>query len=91
MTTKPKRQYGQRPGTMHIDRRAKRLLADPVSEGPDDELLTTKQVAGLRSGGRLPSRSARSPGVVAHAGPRLRETLSEKLGRASSEARSESF
>lgn len=51
MTTKPKkqkqpdRQYGQYPGTMHIDKRAARLLSDHVSEGPDDELLSTKQVA----------------------------------------------
>jgi hypothetical protein len=30
---------------MHIDRRATRLLADHVSEGPDDELLSTQQVA----------------------------------------------
>jgi len=30
---------------MHIDRRAARLLADHVSEGPDDEMLTTEQVA----------------------------------------------
>jgi hypothetical protein len=30
---------------MHIDRRAGRLLAEHVSEGPDDELLTTEQVA----------------------------------------------
>jgi hypothetical protein len=30
---------------MHIDKRAKRLLADPVSEGPDDELLKTQEVA----------------------------------------------
>jgi hypothetical protein len=32
-------------GTHHLDRRAKRLLTDPISEGPDDELLTTAQVA----------------------------------------------
>ena len=36
---------GTNPGSMHIDKRAGRLLADPISEGPDDELLTTEQVA----------------------------------------------
>jgi predicted DNA-binding transcriptional regulator AlpA len=30
---------------MHIDRRAGRLLAEHVSEGPEDEFLTTRQVA----------------------------------------------
>jgi predicted DNA-binding transcriptional regulator AlpA len=36
---------GTKPGSMHIDKRAGRLLADPVSDGPDDELLTTEEVA----------------------------------------------
>jgi predicted DNA-binding transcriptional regulator AlpA len=40
----PKRR-GQRPGSYHIDRRAERILNDPVSDGPDDQLLTTKQVS----------------------------------------------
>jgi predicted DNA-binding transcriptional regulator AlpA len=40
-----KKKTGQRPGTMHIDKRAARLLADHVSEGADDELLSTRQVA----------------------------------------------
>jgi hypothetical protein len=39
------RRYGQRAGSQHIDRRAGRLLAEPISEGPDDELLTTKQMS----------------------------------------------
>jgi hypothetical protein len=30
---------------MHIDRRARSILDSHVSEGPDDELLTTVQVA----------------------------------------------
>jgi hypothetical protein len=30
---------------MHIDRRARRILDSHVSEGPDDELLTTREVA----------------------------------------------
>jgi hypothetical protein len=30
---------------MHIDKRAGRILADPMSDGPADELLTTEQVA----------------------------------------------
>jgi hypothetical protein len=30
---------------MHIDRRAGRLLGDRIFEGPDDELLTTEQLA----------------------------------------------
>jgi len=34
-----------KPGTMHIDKRAARLLANPVSEGKDDDLLTTEEVA----------------------------------------------
>jgi hypothetical protein len=44
MEKSPKK-AGQQPGNMHIDKRAGRLLNDPVSEGPDDELLTTPQVA----------------------------------------------
>lgn len=42
---KSPRRYGQKPGSMHIDKRAGRLLASHVSEGPDDELLPTKRVA----------------------------------------------
>ena len=30
---------------MHIDRRAERLLRDHISDGPDDESLTTQDVA----------------------------------------------
>jgi hypothetical protein len=30
---------------MHIDKRAERLLSEHVSEGPDDETLTTRQVS----------------------------------------------
>jgi predicted DNA-binding transcriptional regulator AlpA len=40
---KPKR--GTKPGSLHIDKRAGPLLDSPISEGPDDELLTTEQVA----------------------------------------------
>jgi hypothetical protein len=40
-----KKKIGQRPGSMHIDKRAGKLLADPVSDGEDDELLSTEQVA----------------------------------------------
>jgi predicted DNA-binding transcriptional regulator AlpA len=40
-----KKKTGQRPGSMHIDRRAKSILESHVSEGPDDELLNTNQVA----------------------------------------------
>jgi hypothetical protein len=40
-----KKKTGQKTGSMHIDKRAKRLLADPLSEGADDDLLTTRQVA----------------------------------------------
>jgi hypothetical protein len=36
---------GKRVGVLHLDKRAERLLADPVSDGNDEELLTTKQVA----------------------------------------------
>ena len=36
---------GQTPGSMHIDKRARRLLDDHIAEGSDDELLTTEQVA----------------------------------------------
>jgi predicted DNA-binding transcriptional regulator AlpA len=36
---------GQVVGSLHIDRRASRLLSDPASDGPDDELLTTEQVS----------------------------------------------
>jgi predicted DNA-binding transcriptional regulator AlpA len=42
---KPPRRYGQATGSRHIDKRAKRILAETASEGPDDELLTTKQVS----------------------------------------------
>jgi hypothetical protein len=30
---------------MHIDKRAGRLLADPASEGEDDDMLVTQEVA----------------------------------------------
>ena len=40
-----KKRPGQRPGSMHIDRRAERLLGEHISEGPDDESLTTQEVA----------------------------------------------
>jgi hypothetical protein len=40
----PKRP-GTKPGSMHIDKRAGRLLADPISEGEDDDMLTTEEVA----------------------------------------------
>jgi predicted DNA-binding transcriptional regulator AlpA len=40
-----KKRRGQRRGSMHIDRRAARLLEDPVSEGSDDEILDTRQLA----------------------------------------------
>ena len=43
--TKSPHKPGTKPGTMHIDKRAGRLLNDPISEGPDDELLSTEQVA----------------------------------------------
>ena len=42
---KVKRKSGQRPGSMHIDRRAERLLGDHISEGPDDEALDTQDTA----------------------------------------------
>ena len=40
-----KKKPGQQPGSMHIDRRARQILDSHVSEGPDDELLNTKQVS----------------------------------------------
>jgi predicted DNA-binding transcriptional regulator AlpA len=40
VVTKPKKSGG-----FHIDRRAGRLLEDHVSEGPDDELLSTDETA----------------------------------------------
>lgn len=45
MATTTKKKTGQRPGSMHIDRRAKTILESHVSEGPDDELLSTTAVA----------------------------------------------
>jgi hypothetical protein len=36
---------GKHPGSLHIDRRAARLLAEPISDGDADELLTTAQMA----------------------------------------------
>jgi Helix-turn-helix domain len=46
MATKQKQtRKGQTPGTMHIDKRAERILREAVSDGPDDELLTTEEVA----------------------------------------------
>jgi predicted DNA-binding transcriptional regulator AlpA len=45
VTKNSQQKPGTKPGTMHIDKRAARLLADPISDGPDDDLLTTKQVA----------------------------------------------
>jgi hypothetical protein len=44
MMTKQRR-YGQKPGTMHIDKRADLLLACSLADGPDDEVLITKEVA----------------------------------------------
>ena len=45
MKKKRTRGPGKHPGTLHIDKRVERLLADPVSDGSDEELLTTEQVA----------------------------------------------
>jgi predicted DNA-binding transcriptional regulator AlpA len=44
-TPKTKSKPSTKTGSLHIDKRAPRLLDDPISEGPDDELLTTEQVA----------------------------------------------
>jgi hypothetical protein len=44
-TTTPKNKSGQQPGSMHIDKRARQILESHISEGPDDELLTTEQMA----------------------------------------------
>ena len=41
----PKKRRGQIPGSLHIDKRAARVLADPMSDGDADELLSTKQVS----------------------------------------------
>jgi hypothetical protein len=35
---------GQRPGTMHIDKRAEKLLAEKTAHS-DDDLLTTRELA----------------------------------------------
>jgi hypothetical protein len=40
-----KKKTGQQPGSMHIDKRAGRLLADPLSEGEDDQMLAAPKVA----------------------------------------------
>jgi hypothetical protein len=40
-----KKKSGPQRGRKHLDRRAGRLLADPVSAGDADEMLTTKQLA----------------------------------------------
>jgi predicted DNA-binding transcriptional regulator AlpA len=45
VTKQPKKRRGQVVGSHHIDKKAGRILNDPVSDGPEDELLTTKQVA----------------------------------------------
>jgi hypothetical protein len=37
--------WGPRPGSMRIDAKAKHLLDLQISEGPDDEELTPKEVA----------------------------------------------
>jgi hypothetical protein len=39
---------GNRPGGHYIDKRAGRLLAEHVSEGPDDQMLTTEEVVARR-------------------------------------------
>lgn len=44
MAAKAKKR-GQAPGSMHIDKRAERLLIDQLAEGPDDEHLTLREVA----------------------------------------------
>ena len=45
MKKKHTRGPGRHPGSLHIDKRVGRLLADPVSDGSGEELLTTEQVA----------------------------------------------
>src|SRR5262245_56559295 len=42
---KPTRGPGKHTGSLHIDKRAQRLLEDSSSDGNDDELLTTRQMA----------------------------------------------
>jgi predicted DNA-binding transcriptional regulator AlpA len=65
--TAVKGKKGQRPGSMHIDKRAARLLDDPISDGPDDELLTTEEVADWLKVSRQSLEIARSRGT----GPRF--------------------
>jgi hypothetical protein len=46
VTKQPKqRKLGQIVGSHHIDKRAARILADPISDGPADQLLSTKDVS----------------------------------------------
>jgi hypothetical protein len=42
---RPKKKPGQRPGSMHIDKRVDQVLDDPVGEGSDTVMLTTRAVA----------------------------------------------
>jgi hypothetical protein len=56
-----KRKRGQRPGSMHIDRRAERLLGEHISDGPDDESLDTQETADWLGVSTLP-RDLPAPG-----------------------------
>jgi predicted DNA-binding transcriptional regulator AlpA len=45
MTAPPRRKRGPARGSHHLDAFADLLLADKIADGPDDAVLTTKEVA----------------------------------------------
>jgi hypothetical protein len=42
---RPKKKAGQKPGSMHLDKRVDQILADPAFDGKDDDLLTVREAA----------------------------------------------
>jgi len=45
MREKPKRNRLPKARRHHLDRRAEAIAADPIADGPPDQLLSTKEVA----------------------------------------------
>jgi predicted DNA-binding transcriptional regulator AlpA len=77
---------GTKTGSMHLDRRAGRILTEHVSEGPDDQMLTTAEVADwlgvseqwlilLRGKSEGPRYSRLSPKIVKYRREAIRKWL----------------
>jgi hypothetical protein len=84
-----KTKRGQKPGTMHIDRRAHFLLKAEMAEGPDDEMLSTRELADwlccstqfleiARSKGTGPKFTMLSPKVIRYTRGHVRDWLHKR-------------